>query len=162
MAEKKKISPLLVAGIGAGAAIATGAALYLITRAEAAPPTPPPGLANLYGFVTDALTGLPIPQVQVTLDGLVRYTGTEGQYEIRDLVAGQTYHLNFSKEGYQPITRDIVLSEELNEVSVQMALILPTEPCLVDAYPAQAQVASGGLPISTIRSVSLILQQGIY
>jgi len=38
LAEKKRISPLLVAGIGAGAAIATGVALYLITRAEAAPP----------------------------------------------------------------------------------------------------------------------------
>ena len=119
MAEEKGISrALLIGAAGAGIGIAAILGLYALARAR--PPIPPPGEAILYGFVTDALTGLPIPQVQVTLDGLVRYTASEGQYEIRDIAAGQTYRLKFSKEGYQPITRDIVLGDGLNEVSVEM------------------------------------------
>ncbi|GAI52222.1 unnamed protein product, partial [marine sediment metagenome] len=67
--ERRRVSPAVIIGIGVGAALATGVALYFLTRAEAAPPTPSPGLANLYGKVTDAVTGRPIPQVRVTLNG---------------------------------------------------------------------------------------------
>ena len=101
MAEERRISPLLVAGIGAGAAIGTGLALYFITRAEAAPP-PPPGLANLYGKVTDAKTGQPIPGVLVSLNGLEDYTNSQGNYVFADLEPGE-YVLQFFKEGYEPL-----------------------------------------------------------
>ena len=228
--EKKRISPLLVAGIGAGAAIGTGVAIYLLTRAKApsipppggailygmvtdidtgqpieglkisldglvtytgsngayafdgvepgtytvifemegyepitrpsvlvegnnelnvqmvpvgVPPGVPPGEAVVYGFVTDALTGAPIPQVMVTLDGLVRYTASEGQYEIRDIAADQAYRLKFSKDGYQPLTLDIVPSAGFNEVSPTLMPIIPTKPELVYARPAEAQIPSG-------------------
>jgi hypothetical protein len=108
-------------------------------------PTPsgPPGETIVYGFVTDALTGAPIPDVKVTLDGLVRYTASEGQYEIRDL-ATQKYHIEFSKENYQTATYDIVLSPGFNELSPTLMLIIPSKPELVYVSPAQAQVASGG------------------
>jgi hypothetical protein len=99
MAEKKRISPLLVAGIGAGAAIATGAALYFITRAKA---TPPPGGAILYGIVTDADTGLPIKDVKVSINGLVTYTDSSGAYAF-DGVAPGAYRVEFSKEGYETL-----------------------------------------------------------
>jgi len=101
MAEERRISPAVIAA-GAGAAVGIGALLYFLTRVEAAPPTPPPGLANLYGKVTDAVTGRPIPQVQVTLNGLETYTNAGGNYAFADLEPGE-YILQFSKEGYEPL-----------------------------------------------------------
>ena len=100
MAEERRISPAVIAA-GAGAAIGIGALLYFLTRAEAAPP-PPPGLANLYGKVTDAITGRPIPQVRVMLNGLETYTNAGGNYAFADLEPGE-YVLQFSKEGYEPL-----------------------------------------------------------
>ncbi|GAJ17440.1 unnamed protein product, partial [marine sediment metagenome] len=44
-----------------------------------------PGEGIIWGFVTDGLTGLPISDVRVTLDSLVRYTEWAGQYEIKDI-----------------------------------------------------------------------------
>lgn len=101
MAEERRISPLVVA-IGAGAAIGIGALLYFLTRVEAAPPAPPPGLANLYGKVTDAVTGGAIPGVLVTLNGLEVYTDSGGNYAFTDVEPGE-YVLQFSKEGYEPL-----------------------------------------------------------
>ena len=101
MAKERRISPAVIAA-GAGAAVGIGALLYFLTRVEAAPPTPPPGLANLYGKVTDAVTGRPIPQVRVMLNGLETYTNAGGNYAFADLEPGE-YVIQFSKEGYEPL-----------------------------------------------------------
>lgn len=97
--EKKRISPRLIAGIGAGAAIATGVAIYLLTRAKA-PPLPPPGGAILYGMVTDADTGYPIEGVRISLNGLITYTDSSGAYAFDGVEPGE-YVVQFSKEGYE-------------------------------------------------------------
>ena len=76
------------------------ALIYKATRAEAKPPSPPPGLANLYGKVTDATTGKAIPAVLVTLDDMQIYTDTKGNYIFDNLQLG-AYALQFSKEGYE-------------------------------------------------------------
>jgi len=101
---------------------------------------PQPGKGIIWGFVTDSLTGAAVPDVKITLDGLVRYTGTEGQYEFRDLAIRQ-YQIQFSKAGYETVTRYATPDTQLN---VTLPLIVPTKPELVYASPAQAQVASGG------------------
>jgi len=97
MPEEKRISPAVaIIPVGLGlAAIAAIAAL-----AWAAPPTPPPGRANLYGVVIDAVTGEVIPDVLVTLNGLEVYTDAGGNYIFADLEPGE-YILQFSKEGYE-------------------------------------------------------------
>ncbi len=97
MAEERRISPLVIVGIGAG--IATAVTVGLYAWARAAPPAPPPGLANLYGKVTDAVTGEAIPGVLVTLDGMQIYTDSGGNYSFTDLEPGE-YVLQFSKDGY--------------------------------------------------------------
>ena len=97
MAEEKRIPPaVIVVGLGLGAAVA----LTYYAVARAAVPTPPPGLANLYGKVTDAVTGQPIFSVLVTLNGMQVYTNSRGDYIFPDLDPGE-YMLQFSKEGYQ-------------------------------------------------------------
>ncbi|GAJ11142.1 unnamed protein product, partial [marine sediment metagenome] len=101
MAEERRIRPAIIIG-AAGAAVGIGALLYFLTRVEAAPPTPPPGLANLYGKVTDAGTGQPIPGVLVSLNGLETYTNPGGNYAFTDVEPGE-YVLQFSKEGYEPL-----------------------------------------------------------
>ena len=85
--------------IGVGTVAGLGALIYLATRAEAKP-TPPPGRANLYGKVTNAITGSPIGGVLVSLNGLEVSTNTGGNYIFEDLDPG-AYLLQFTKEGYE-------------------------------------------------------------
>ena len=66
-------------------------------------PIPPP-VANLYGVVTDAETGSPIPGVEVTLNGLVTYTDSLGRYAFEGLSPG-SYTIEFSKDGYETLVR---------------------------------------------------------
>jgi len=95
--EERRISPA-VAIIPFGLGLA---ALGIIAAlAIAAPPTPPPGRANLYGRVTDAVTGSPISGVLVSVNGYSAYTDTAGNYLFPDLEPG-SYLVQFSKEGYQ-------------------------------------------------------------
>lgn len=95
--EERRISPaLVIIPIGLGLAAVAGIA----AMGWAAPPTPPPGLANLYGKVTDAVTGDPLPGVLVTLNDLEVYTDAGGNYIFDDLEPGE-YVLQFSKEGYE-------------------------------------------------------------
>jgi len=98
--EERRISPaIVIIPIGLGlAAVAAIAALGF-----AAPPAPPPGLANLYGKVTDAITGSPISGVLVSLNGLQVYTDAGGNYIFEDLDPGE-YVLQFSKDGYETVT----------------------------------------------------------
>ena len=97
--EEKRISlAAIIIPIGLGLGLT--AALGVVALAKVAPPTPPPGLANLYGKVTDAVTGGPISGVLVSLNGLEVYTGTGGNYIFEDLEPGE-YGLQFSKDGYE-------------------------------------------------------------
>lgn len=87
---------MLIIPVGLGLAAAVGVAAL----AMAAPPTPPPGRANLYGKVTDAVTGDPISGVLVALNGMQVFTDAQGNYAFADLEPGE-YVLQFSKEGYE-------------------------------------------------------------
>ncbi len=61
-------------------------------------------VANLYGVVTDAETGLPLPGVKVTIDGLTTYTDASGNYGFEGLALG-SYTIIFEKEGYETEVR---------------------------------------------------------
>ena len=65
-------------------------------------PIPPP-VANLYGVVTDAETGYALQGVKVTIDGLITYTDSLGQYAF-ELTPG-SYSIEFSKDGYETLVR---------------------------------------------------------
>ncbi len=115
MADKKK----LAAGIGIVAA--TTGIILLATKAKAAPPEP--GLANLYGKVTDAETGQKIPDVLVTLNGTQAYTDAAGNYAFADFEPGE-YALQFSKAGYETLVMtDMIVVEGNNELNIEMAPI---------------------------------------
>ena len=66
-------------------------------------PIPPP-VANLYGVVTDAQTGLPLSGVKVTIGGLTVYTDAWGNYGFTGLTPGG-YIITFEKGGYETVTR---------------------------------------------------------
>ncbi|KKM91060.1 hypothetical protein LCGC14_1232230, partial [marine sediment metagenome] len=66
----------------------------------APPPEPEPGLANLYGRVTDSVTGQTVAGVLVTLDGMEALTNGGGNYAFADLEPGG-YVLQCSKTGYE-------------------------------------------------------------
>lgn len=115
MAEDKGFSAMAAGMMGLVGIVVAFTLIQALT-------TPPEGKAIVYGFVTDKLTGLPMPDVLVNLDGIVRYTASEGQYEIRNIAAGQTYKITFSKTGYHSITLDVTPSAGLNEINVEMEL----------------------------------------
>jgi hypothetical protein len=98
--EKRKGKGVPAGLLIVGAAAAAAAALYFATRAKAAPPTPQPGLANLYGNVTDASTGKAIPGVLVSLNGWSTLTDASGYYAFLDVAPG-AYTATFSKENYE-------------------------------------------------------------
>lgn len=94
--EERRISPAL-------AIIPLGLGLGLLAALVAFAWAAPPGRANVYGKVTDAVTGEPIADVLVTLNGIQVYTDTEGDYAFADLEPG-SYSISFEKEGYQTAT----------------------------------------------------------
>ncbi|MBA7536710.1 hypothetical protein ES705_28974 [subsurface metagenome] len=96
MAGDRRISPaVVIIPVGLGLAAVVGIAALAF-----AAPMPPPGPANLYGKVTDAITGYPLPGVLVTLNGLEVYTNAAGNYSFESVETGE-YLLQFSKEGYE-------------------------------------------------------------
>jgi len=99
MAINKKVKGITGASI-LWLAAAAGTIVYVLTKKK--PPTPPQGLANLYGKVTDAYTDKAIPNVLVTLDSIQTFTNTNGNYTFANLQPGG-YRVEFSKEGYETV-----------------------------------------------------------
>lgn len=93
MVEKKKLAA------GAGVAGGIGLLLYLLKRGEGAPP-PPPGMANLYGKVTDAQTGKGIEGIEVSFAEYFAVTEPNGYYLIEGITPGG-YEISF----YDPLGR---------------------------------------------------------
>lgn len=143
--EERRISPAVIiipVGLGLGLAAAVGIA----TLARAAPPTPPPGRANLYGKATDSVTRDPVSGVLVVLDGLQVFTDAQGNYAFADLGPG-TYSLFFQKGGYEEIEMaDITLQEGDNELNVQM----PPVVVLANLYGVVTE-AETGYPLSGVK-----------
>lgn len=66
---------------------------------------------RIQGSVRDADTGLPLPDVQVRIQGsplLPAVTNTAGQYQINRLQDGN-YQLRFEVEGYETVTRSFAI-----------------------------------------------------
>jgi len=137
-------------------------------------PLPPSGNAAIWGFVTDGLTGVAVPDVQITLNGFVCYTAWAGQYDI-DNIAAQKYRITFSKAGYETVSRDVIATglPDYTELNISLPPIVPAKPTLVYAYPAEAQIASGatghinykvGIPDITTGYILMFLfgLEGIY
>jgi len=81
-------------------------------------------VANLYGVVTDAATGLPIEGVWVTATGPTTYTethtGPDGSYLFENLEIGG-YHIVFSHKDYEPRPHiDITLHEGDNTLNATL------------------------------------------
>ena len=85
----------------AGAGVLGGLALLLLLlkRGEAAPP-PPPGKANMYGQVTDDLTGQPIEGIEVSFAEYAAVTQPNGYYLIESITPGG-YEVTF----HDPLAR---------------------------------------------------------
>ena len=96
MNDKQKVG--VVIGLGA----LTIGAVFLARRQEE-PPEPLPGLATLYGKVTDSITEQPVAGVLVTLGiNLNTQTNTNGNYALTNTTPGE-YGVAFIKDGYQTL-----------------------------------------------------------
>lgn len=95
-------SKIAIAGGAVGTAVI--GILLLARGAKAKPPPPSPGMANLYGKVTDSVSGKGIPGVSVSVNGYSTMTDATGYYEILEIVPG-SYAAQFSKAGYNTEVR---------------------------------------------------------
>lgn len=98
MEENKKKA---IAGVGIVSGIAL--LLLLLKKGEGAPP-PPPGKANLYGQVTNSLTGQPIEGIEVSLAEYFAVTQPNGYYLIEGITPGGyevTFHDSLAR--YEPL-----------------------------------------------------------
>ena len=68
-----------------------------VNQVPIAPPT-----ANLFGVVTDSVTGQLLSGVKVTINSTVVYTDTYGYYLFEGLTPG-SYTITFEKEGYETL-----------------------------------------------------------
>ena len=131
MVEARKISPVVVIAGGLGLALAGALVVYAIARAApGVPPEPPPGLANLYGIITDAETGEPIAGVQGTVyqdyDTHTKdynfTTDSSGYYLIDNMLfdVDRTLMVIYA-DGYVTYTNERVsISEGDNQLNVRM------------------------------------------
>ena len=88
-----------------GLAGATVFAIFAFTREAKVIPPPLPGLTNVYGKVTDVITGQVVSGVRVTLDTLEEFTDSGGNYLFAEIDPGG-YILTFEKEGYLTLTME--------------------------------------------------------
>ena len=131
MVEKRGISPavaiaLIPIGLGLGA---IGILALVALAREPGPPEPPPGLANLYGFITDAETGEGIPGVDMTVyqdydtETAIYHATTDwqGYYQILDMIPDVIALMVVYANGYETYTNEhIPIVEGNNELSFSM------------------------------------------
>jgi len=129
MPKDRRISPAVaIIPIGLGLAAVVG--LAAMAFAAPGPPEPPPGLANLYGKVTNAETGEPIAGVDITVyqdydsDTADYHTTTDSQgyYQILEmLVEVDVTQMAVYANGYKAYANeDIPIVEGNNELNFSM------------------------------------------
>lgn len=115
---------------------------------------PIPGLADLYGVITDASTGSAISGAVFTIDAEPQRTATSnvnGVYLLEDLAPGN-YIVWVVKAGYEPVTGGITIAEGNNELNVEMSSADVPAPILVDVYGDIMDAhEGGGIPGATIK-----------
>lgn len=82
-----------------------------VDEPDSSVPPEPQQFGTVSGIVTDAVTGNPLPGVQVTLSGLVVETEVDGGFVYNDILYGEEQELTVSDMFYQPYSSQIVLSD---------------------------------------------------
>lgn len=117
--------------IGVGLVVAVAGILLLTAWKKPGPPEPPPpGVANLYGFITDAETGEPIVGVDMTVyqdydtETVTSHatTNSQGYYEVLNmLVEVDVTMMVVYASGYETYTNENVpITEGNNNLNIQM------------------------------------------
>ena len=108
--------------LGLGVASAALIAIYFARRAGAAPEEPEepePGMAKLYGRVTNSSTGQGIAGVKVTTTGAITLTDSAGDYATLDIPPGE-WGVRFEKDGYETKEVTLDIQEGNNEYNTQL------------------------------------------
>lgn len=90
-----------------------------VVQLSGGPPPPPPGYANIYGTLTDGLSGQPLAGVTITLDSKSTTSAADGSYNLTDITPG-TYSVIFTLDGYNTRILYFDLEEGNNNLSIQL------------------------------------------
>ena len=81
----------------------------VISWSEKIPKTP---AGDISGFIFDEVTGLPIPEIFVSINGLSAISSSDGYFEIKDVPVGEYSLLAYHHEGnYQPFQQGAIIAE---------------------------------------------------
>lgn len=89
-------------------------------------PPPPPGRANAFGTVTDALTGQAVPAAVITLGSIQVQANASGAYFIADIEPG-SYNIAVSKANYVDFSAQVEIVEGNNQFDVDLIPIVPPD-----------------------------------
>ena len=124
-------------------------AVLLMCLAAAVPASAQRGEARIQGKVVDE-QNKPIQdvQVQAVMDGqtqvLSAKTNKSGEFQIRNVALGK-WKVDFSKEGLEPFTANIDVTEEMGTVTVKLGKAAPDPTIEVNAQLQKAaELAQGG------------------
>lgn len=109
-----------VIAIGLLIAAAVTALVLWLKRKEGEPIPPSPGLATLWGIVSDADTGKAIEEVGATLDSSAVITCVKGRYEFTE-VQPRAYTVTFLHTLYEKHVEKITLTTGLNRLDVKLS-----------------------------------------
>jgi hypothetical protein len=161
VAKRKKISPVLII-IPAALVLGTVGVVVLTRKAKAVTP-PSPGLATLFGYVTDSKNASKLANVRVSLNDHAVYTDSSGMYVFTDIQPGD-YGITFDKTGYKTVQTGVSVEGGLSEFDYSLeqlpTYILSDSAVIPTAYwndifdlsrfpfTEVGQMMYGGLPIS--------------
>jgi len=84
-----------LAFLAVGAALGAFFGIRHLVTGQPGPPPPPPDKANLWGRVTNAITGQAIGGIQITVNGYDGLTEADGSYLIEN-IEPSVYDVTFS------------------------------------------------------------------
>jgi TonB-dependent SusC/RagA subfamily outer membrane receptor len=113
---------------------------------------------SITGIITEAKTGQPVPQAQVSVAGtrLVRSTGDDGRYTIAAVPAG-TRTITVRRLGYDPMTREVTVRDN-ESATLDFALAVATTRLaeIVSTATGEQRRREVGSSIASIRADSLV------
>ncbi len=91
--------------VGIGVLVALGVGIWAWSKSKVSgePDPPAQGLGNLYGKVTDAVTGQGLSGVSVVINTAQAMTNGSGDYSFLNLPLGE-FTVVFQKAGYETVT----------------------------------------------------------
>jgi len=142
---KSEVLPTKKANLWAIGGIFAAIGAFLWFNKKPIPIPPPPNMANLYGQITDRVTGKALVGASISLDSQTKASAADGSYLFANLQLGM-YSIIASLTGYETLTGSVTVVEGNNTLNIQLVpIFVPGELANLTGY---ITASTNGAPIS--------------